>query len=150
MAETVLRERLRESGLEGPHAEGRVELVSAGTGGWHVGERMDPRAAATLREAGYDPDHHRARQWPVGDPATYDLVLAMDHENLRDLGGPSRQVRLFRDFDPVGTGEDVPDPYYGGTGGFVEVLEMVERTSEAIVAGLVADRDAGVEEDATR
>jgi protein-tyrosine phosphatase len=147
MAEVVLRERLREAGLDGP---GGVELVSAGTGGWHVGERMDRRAAATLREAGYDPDHHRAQQWPVGDPAAYDLVLAMDHDNLRDLGGPDERVRLFRDFDPIGTGGDVPDPYYGGDDGFAEVLEMVERTSAAIVRRLVTDDLPAVEEGASR
>lgn len=132
MAEVVLAERVREAGLDD-----RIEVVSAGTGGWHVGDRMDRRAAATLREAGYDPDSHRAKQWPVGDPAAYDLVLAMDHDNLEALGGPSARVRLFRDFDPVGTG-DVPDPYYGGDDGFTEVLEMVERTSDAIVQQLSA------------
>jgi len=60
----------------------------------------------------------------------------MDHENLADLGGRSARVALFRDFDPVGTGEDVPDPYYGGTDGFTDVLTMVERTSDALVAAL--------------
>lgn len=138
MAEVVLRERLGEAGLDD-----RVELVSAGTGGWHVGERMDRRAAATLREAGYDPDSHRAKQWPVGDPEAYDLVLAMDHDNLAELGGPSERVRMFRDFDPIGTGADVPDPYYGGEDGFVEVLEMVERTSDAIVEQLAARLEEG-------
>lgn len=131
MAEVVLRDRLDASGLE------QVELVSAGTGDWHVGERMDRRAAATLREAGYDPTRHIAKQWPVGEPSAYHLVLAMDHQNLEDLGGPTDRIRLFRDFDPAGAGEDVPDPYYGGPDGFSEVLEMVERTSDAIVAALL-------------
>jgi len=66
----------------------------------------------------------------------HDLVLAMDHDNLADLGGRSTRVALFRDFDPEGTGEDVPDPYYGGSDGFAEVLTMVERTSDALVAEL--------------
>jgi len=135
MAEVVLRDRLTTAG----HAPDEVELVSAGTGDWHVGEPMDPRAAATLRAAGYDPDRHRAKQWPVGDPATYDLVLAMDHHNLADVletAAPGTPVRLFRDFDPIGRGQDVPDPYYGGDDGFTEVLEMVERTSEALVEAL--------------
>ncbi|MEI7055005.1 low molecular weight protein-tyrosine-phosphatase [Nocardioides sp. CCNWLW239] len=129
MAEVVLRDRLDSAGLDD------VELVSAGTGGWHAGEKMDRRAAATLREASYDPERHRARQWPVGDPETYDLVLAMDADNLADLAGqaPESRLRMFRDFDPEGPG-DVPDPYYGGAEGFREVLAMVERTSDAIVA----------------
>ncbi|TQL66706.1 protein-tyrosine phosphatase [Nocardioides albertanoniae] len=135
MAEVVLRDRLDGSGLDD------VELVSAGTGGWHAGDAMDRRAAATLREAGYDPDHHRAKQWPVGDPATYDLVLAMDADNLADLTGlaPEGRLRMFRDFDPEGPG-DVPDPYYGGDEGFREVLAMVERTSDGIVTSVAASR----------
>ena len=56
----------------------------------------------------------------------------MDSDNLADLGGVSARVRLFRDFDPVGTGGDVPDPYYGGDAGFEEVLTMVERTSASL------------------
>ncbi|NYI79819.1 low molecular weight protein-tyrosine-phosphatase [Nocardioides panzhihuensis] len=138
MAEVVLRDRLDGSGLDD------VELVSAGTGGWHAGEKMDRRAAATLLEAGYDPERHRARQWPVGDPETYDLVLAMDADNLADLADlagqtPASRLRMFRDFDPEGPG-DVPDPYYGGAEGFREVLAMVERTSDAIVASLATSR----------
>ncbi|GGU24710.1 low molecular weight protein-tyrosine-phosphatase [Nocardioides albus] len=153
MAEVVLRDRLDGAGLDD------VELVSAGTGGWHAGEKMDRRAAATLAEAGYDPERHRAQQWPVGDSETYDLVLAMDADNLADLaaswpdGGldkldhradlagqaPGGGLRMFRDFDPEGPG-DVPDPYYGGAEGFREVLAMVERTSDAIVATLATSR----------
>ncbi|HEY9352691.1 MAG TPA: low molecular weight phosphotyrosine protein phosphatase, partial [Nocardioides sp.] len=99
------------------------------------------RAAATLLEAGYDPERHRAQQWPVGDPETYDLVLAMDADNLADLAGqaPESGLRMFRDFDPEGPG-DVPDPYYGGAEGFREVLAMVERTSDAIVASVASAR----------
>ena len=60
----------------------------------------------------------------------------MDHQNLADLGGRSERVRLFRDFDPVDPGGDVPDPYYGGDSGFEEVLAMVERTAAALAADL--------------
>ena len=62
----------------------------------------------------------------------------MDDSNLADIGGRSDRVRLFRDFDPVGTGGEVPDPYYGGDSGFEEVLSMVERTCAALVAALPA------------
>lgn len=135
MAEAVLRDRLDAAMLDD------VELVSAGTGGWHAGEKMDRRAAATLHEAGYDAERHRAQQWPVGDPETYDLVLAMDADNLADLAGqaPESRLRMFRDFDPEGPG-DVPDPYYGGAEGFREVLAMVERTSDAIAASVASTR----------
>ncbi len=131
MAHVVLEERLEEAGLGDV-----VEVTSSGTGGWHVGNPMDRRAAATLSAAGYDPSRHRARQYDPASAGTTDLVLAMDADNLADLGGVSPRVRLFRDFDPVAPGGDVPDPYYGGDAGFEEVLSMVDRTSAALVAAL--------------
>jgi protein-tyrosine phosphatase len=127
MAGVVLRERLA--------GRGDIEIASAGTGDWHIGQPMDRRAAATLRQHGYDPSTHRAQQVGADWAGRYDLILAMDHDNLRDLGGRTDRVRLFRDFDPAGPGE-VPDPYYGGQEGFEEVLAMVERTADALVAEL--------------
>ncbi len=111
-------------------------MASSGTAGYHVGDPMDSRAAAELTDAGYDATRHRARQFEDAWLSSYDLVLAMDHDNLADLGGGNDRVMLFRDFDPVDPGADVPDPYYGGPRGFQEVLRMVERTSTAIVAAL--------------
>jgi protein-tyrosine phosphatase len=131
MAHVVLEERIEEAGLGDV-----VEVTSSGTGDWHVGNRMDRRAAATLSAAGYDPTGHRARQYAAGTGDRVDLVLAMDGDNLHDVGGVSPRVMLFRTFDPVGTGGDVPDPYYGGDAGFEEVLSMVERTSAALVTAL--------------
>lgn len=137
MAEVVLHHRLEESGLAD-----RVELGSAGTGDWHVGEPMDRRAAATLAAAGLDPTAHRARQLAADGPSGFgaaDLLLVMDRTNLRDvldLGAPPERVRLFRAFDPAAGGDlddlEVPDPWYGGPEGFDEVLAMVERTSRAL------------------
>ncbi|MEO6511040.1 MAG: low molecular weight phosphotyrosine protein phosphatase, partial [Nocardioides sp.] len=95
--------------------------------------------AATLSGAGYDPTRHRARQYADGTADRVDLVLAMDGDNLGDLGGVSPRVMLFRAFDPLGPGGDVPDPYYGGDAGFEEVLSMVERTSVALVTALEAE-----------
>ena len=132
MAHVGLESRLAEAGLDV-----RVVVRSSGTGDWHVGRPMDNRAAATLSRAGYDPSRHRARQYDDTWPAEHDLVLAMDETNLDDLGGRSERVGLFRDLDPQGPGE-VPDPYYGGTDGFEQVLDLVERTSDALVVA-VAD-----------
>jgi protein-tyrosine phosphatase len=132
MAHVVLESRLAEAGLDD-----RVVVRSSGTGDWHVGRPMDDRAAATLSRAGYDPSRHRARQYDDTWPAEHDLVLAMDESNLDDLGGRSERVGLFRDLDPQGPGE-VPDPYNGGTDGFEQVLDLVERTSDALVVA-VAD-----------
>ncbi|GAA5144146.1 low molecular weight protein-tyrosine-phosphatase [Nocardioides marinquilinus] len=132
-ADVVLSGKVAEAGLAD-----RVEVGSCGTGGWHVGEPMDPRAAATLSAAGYDPTRHRGRQYDEAWAARFDVVLAMDAANLADLGGrrADGRVMLFGELDPVAPGSEVPDPYYGGADGFEEVLEMVERTSDAIVDAL--------------
>jgi protein-tyrosine phosphatase len=139
MADVVLTQRVDDAGLAG-----RVTVSSCGTGDWHIGQPMDERAAATLRANDYDPSAHRAQQFSPSWLATNDLVLAMDAGNLaavrrvtasaEDLD-PQR-VRLFRDFDPVDPGGEVPDPYYGGPQGFEEVLAMVERTCAVLVAAL--------------
>ena len=131
MADVVLSARVEEAGLAG-----EVEVASCGTGGWHVGDPMDSRAAETLTGAGYDASRHRARQFDPTWLDEHDLVLAMDRSNLADVSptAGTERVRLFRDFDPVDPGGEVPDPYYGGPAGFEEVLTMVERTAAAIVA----------------
>ena len=135
-AQVVLEARLAEAGLDD-----RVSVRSSGTGDWHVGRPMDHRAAATLEVDGYDASRHRARQYDDSWAAEDDLVLAMDHDNLADLGGRTDRVAMFRDFDPAGAGEDVPDPYYGGADGFRDVLTIVERTSDALVAALSSTLD---------
>ena len=136
MADVVLQERIADAGLDD-----RVSVDSSGTGGWHVGGPMDRRAAATLTAAGYDATRHRARQWAGNDE--HDLVLAMDAQNLADIGGPGDRVMAFRAFDPDEPGGDVPDPYYGGDSGFEEVLAMVERTARSLAAALESQRPWG-------
>ncbi len=135
-AQVVLEARLAAAGLDD-----RVTVRSSGTGDWHVGRPMDGRAAATLEHAGYDATRHRAQQYDESRASADDLVLAMDHDNLADLGGRTDRVAMFRDFDPVETGEDVPDPYYGGADGFREVLTIVERTADALVDRLAVTLD---------
>jgi protein-tyrosine phosphatase len=138
VADVVLSERVREAGLSAV-----VEVVSAGTGDWHLGEPMDRRSAATLARAGYDATRHRAQQVALAWFDDCDLVLAMDRANLadlRELAGPGAdpaRIRLFRDFDPDDPGAEVPDPYYGGPSGFDDVLTMVERTAEHLLAAVV-------------
>jgi protein-tyrosine phosphatase len=145
IAEVVLQDRLAAAGLADV-----VQLSSAGTGGWHVGEPMDRRAATTLADAGYDPTKHRARQLDTAWFAEHDLLLVMDADNLRDVTAmaPSdedrERVRMFREHDPradepPGAGSpapDLPDPYFGGADGFQRVLAVVERTADALVAAL--------------
>jgi protein-tyrosine phosphatase len=137
MAAVVLSEKIAASPLAG-----RVEVVSSGTGNWHVGERMDSRAASTLAAAGYDPDQHRAQQFDRRWFARHDLVLVMDGGNLRDVRGLASdadldRIALFREFDPEADVDlDVPDPWYGGQSGFDHVLAIVERTTDGIVSDL--------------
>lgn len=145
MAHVVLEQRLADAGLGDD-----VVVTSSGTGGWHEGEPMDQRAAAALRDAGYDPSRHRARTFTRDTYAETDLMLAMDASNLADMTdlaptvADADRVRMFRSFDPeAADGDDeVDDPWYGGPEGFQRVLAVVERTSDAIVAAVPRLRDA--------
>jgi protein-tyrosine phosphatase len=115
-------------------------ITSAGTGGWHEGEPMDPRTATALQRAGY-PDHphiaHRIAAEGLGD---FDLVVALDrrhHETLRSLGADQARLVLLRSFDPsAGAATDVPDPYYGDDAGFDDSLAMIARACRGLVAAL--------------
>ena len=127
-----------ESALAAAGVDATVE--SYGTGGWHVGDPMDHRAAAALTTAGYDASRHRAAQFTSGLVDRHDLVLAMDRGHRRDLlalGVAPDRVRLWRDFDPDGDG-DVADPYYSRDHAFRLVVELCERTADEIVRELKA------------
>ncbi|MBB6351783.1 protein-tyrosine phosphatase [Nonomuraea muscovyensis] len=136
MAEVVLRHVLERHGLDHD-----VIVESAGTGGWHAGAPMDERALRTLVGRGYDGSAHRARKFTDDWFDRYDLVLAMDRDNLSFLQGMAPEgveVRLFRSFDPASPDRaEVPDPYYGGQDGFDEVLELVEAAAEGVAKHIV-------------
>ena len=123
------------------HMEDEVQLDSAGTGGWHVGEPPDGRATAAARERGIALEG-KARTVAPEDFNDFDLLIAMDRSNLRALrqlapGDEARsKVRLLREFDPASEGAhdlDVPDPYYGAGGGFEEVLDLVQAACEGLL-----------------
>ena len=126
-----MRHQLRERGLED-----RVEVESAGTGDWHVGHPPDDRATAAARRRGVVLEG-AARQVAPEDFEDFDLLVAMDRSNLAELlalapdEDARRRVRLL-----LGD-RDVPDPYYGGTDGFDEVLDLVEEACERLVEELV-------------
>jgi protein-tyrosine phosphatase len=135
MAEVVLRAQLAEAGLAG-----RVVVDSAGTGDWHIGQRMNPPAQAQLERRGYDGSSHRARQFDASWLAERDLVLAMDASNYATLrrlarGGAQDRIRLFGDVAGFG-GADVPDPYGGGPEEFARVLDMLETGMARLVEQL--------------
>lgn len=130
VAEKVFSARLADAGLSEA-----VRVTSAGTGPWHAGEPMDRRAAASLRDRGYDTGH-RARQ--IDDALLdADLLVAATHDHVRDLvaaGADPARVVLLRSFDPDAPSDaEVPDPYFGGEDGFVEVIEMVEAAMPGLV-----------------
>jgi protein-tyrosine phosphatase len=137
MAEVVLRDQLSKAGLTD-----RVIVDSAGTGDWHIGDRMYARAKAQLARNGYDGDAHRARQFDPSWLSERDLILAMDAANLRDLRalaapeGQSR-IRLFGDIAGL-NGQDVPDPYGGSAADFARVLDLLETGMSRLVAQLSA------------
>ena len=137
MADVVMSSLVDGAGLAA-----KVEVTSSGTGDWHMGDPIDPRAAAELQAAGYDSSAHRAQQFDE-TWLDKDLVLAMDAKNLHDITGgrgAGDRVRMFRSFDPLAAPDDldVPDPFYGADDGFAEVIAMVERTCRRILTELEA------------
>jgi protein-tyrosine phosphatase len=130
MAELVFREYLRKAGLADV-----VDVNSAGTGAWHVGEEADERARRTLAAHGY-PTHHVAAQVDNRHLGA-DLLVALDSghaRTLRRIADDPERVRLLRSFDPdAGDELDVPDPYYGGPEGFDEVLAMIEAAGPGLL-----------------
>jgi protein-tyrosine phosphatase len=140
-AEGVMRRLLEQEGLDG-----RVEIDSAGTGSWHVGEPPDARATSAASRRGVTLAG-AARQVTRADFSDFDLIVAMDRRNLRELRAlaPDEdargRVRLLREFDPASEGApdlDVPDPYYGGDHGFETVLDMVEAACRGLLDSLRA------------
>jgi protein-tyrosine phosphatase len=152
MAEVILRDEVARAGLAG-----RVTVESAGTGDWHIGGPMDPRASADLASRGYDGSAHIARQISADWLGAYDLFVAMDARNLgnlrkmaashrtasrpaprRDTARPDDgRIRLMRSFDPAAApGAEVPDPYNGGPAAFSETFTLVRAAARGLTAQL--------------
>jgi protein-tyrosine phosphatase len=143
MAHGVVRHRLREEG-----AASDVELDSAGTHGYHAGSPPDERAQAAALRRGIDISDLRARSVEAADFGAFDLILAMDDENLealRDAADEEHQdkIHLFMEFAAGHEGRSVPDPYYGGPIGFERVLDMVEEAAEGLMVRLREKKAGG-------
>jgi protein-tyrosine phosphatase len=151
LAEGIFRHLTEESGVE--H---RYRIDSAGTGGWHAGEPPYPRSVEVARRNGIQLDGS-ARKVSRDDLEAFDLLIAMDAQNLRDLrelasssrppgtsgveGDGRGSIRLMREFDQEATDDlDVPDPYYGGPDGFDQVFELVERSCRSLLEELETGR----------
>jgi protein-tyrosine phosphatase len=146
MAAAVLRRRLQDAGLSDV-----VIVESAGTGSWHVGGPADPRTLVALSNRGLTADDHRARQFTRALFADYDLVLALDRDNLAELhllapDDTSRdKIQMLRAYDPLALAADdldVHDPYYGEDDGFARALDQIEPAVDGLVRTLVRELDS--------
>lgn len=142
-AEGVFRAHVRR------HAPGlEIELDSAGTHAYHVGEPPDPRTIAAATRRGIDLTGLRARQVQDDDFERFDLILAMDrlnHATLLERSPPGQRerIRTLLEFAGKTTLVDVPDPYYGGAKGFDDVLDLVESAAEGLLAEIRRRSGAG-------
>jgi protein-tyrosine phosphatase len=119
-----------------------VEIDSAGTHDYHVGEAPDTRALAAARRRGIDISGLRARRVETSDFERFDLILAMDEENVRELQRLAHRdhherIRLMMDYAPQAVRRFVPDPYYGGGQGFEEVLDLLEEAADGLIDELM-------------
>ena len=137
-AEGVLRHMAEAQGVD-------LEVDSAGTGGYHVGDPPDPRPVEAAQRRGYDLSVLRARQVNARDFGYYDLILAMDYSNLENLrricpAGSEDKLDMFLGFAENFDEAEVPDPYYGAGGsGFERVLDMCEDGCRGLLAHLRRD-----------
>lgn len=132
-AEAVFRHKVKLTGLD-------INIDSAGTLGAHAREKPDPRSQKAGQERGYSFDGIKARKVKVDDFEKFDLILAMDNDNLRELmhiapEEHQQKVKLFLEYAAADETE-VPDPYYGGAGGFKYVLDLIEDASDGLIAKL--------------
>ena len=132
-AEVVLRHFIKINNLGG-----KVEVDSAGTHGYHVGEAPDSRTQRAASSRGYNLTQLRARKVALQDLEYFDLILAMDRSNLDKLqrmASPEQlsKIQLFMDYARGFDDDEVPDPYYGLGHGFDLVLDMVEDAARGVV-----------------
>lgn len=136
-AEGVFQHIVNERGLES-----YFYVDSAGTSAYHIGEPANSKSQWVANQQGIQL-RSNARRFERTDIEEFDLILAMDHENLRNikqLNGNSEyseKIKLLREFDPEPDDKAVPDPYYGGMDGFQNVFDVIKRSSESLLDELV-------------
>jgi len=135
-AEGIFRQLVEDQNLSE-----RIEADSAGTHAYHVGEPPDARAQAAAARRGVDLSVLRGRLATRQDIEEFDYILAMDRGNLDALlsitpSGMDHKVKLLMEFAPNARAQDVPDPYYGGTAGFDQVIDMLEEAAQGLLEEL--------------
>ena len=139
----ICRSPLAEGILKAKVDTTKVEVSSAGTGGWHVGALPDPRSIAIAKKNGIDITDQRGKQFSTYDFEIYDHIFVMDNSNYKDVvrlaktDAEKQKVQLILDQLFPGENVDVPDPYYGGKGGFQHVFAMLEEACEKIAKNLL-------------
>ena len=138
----ICRSPLAEGILKSKVDTSKIEVSSAGTGGWHVGELPDPRSIEVAQQHGLDITNQRGKQFSTYDFEIYDNIFVMDNSNYRDVvklatsASEKEKVQLILEETHPGKKLDVPDPYYGGDQGFENVYTMLEEACEKIAARL--------------
>lgn len=132
-AHGVFRQKVEEAGLLD-----LIEIDSAGTHAYHIGEAPDHRSQQAALERGFDLSDLKARKIDFSDFSHHDYYLVMDHSNMSDVMRECPEeykgkVKLFLDYAIEYDEDEVPDPYYGGARGFTHVLDLVESASEGLL-----------------
>ena len=138
-AEAVFRSLIADRALES-----RFEVDSAGTGGWHEGDRADPRSRAEGDRRGHRVDS-TARQIRDHDLVHHDVIVCMDranHQAMIDLGTEADKVRLLLEWHSATDLDEVPDPYYGGEDGFVHMYDLIEAACEGLLDDLLTNEES--------
>ncbi len=139
LAEGILREKVKAAGLD-------VEVHSAGTAAYHVGESADQRSINVAMKNNINIRNHTGRQFQVSDFDDYDMVYAMDVSNYSDILGKARndsdraKVKMLMNELYPGQDIDVPDPYFGGSRGFDDVFSMIDKACDVIIDNLKAPK----------
>lgn len=134
----ICRSPLAEGILKSKVDNSQIQVDSAGTGGWHVGDLPDKRSIEVARKHGIDITDQRGRKFSAYDFESYDHIFVMDTSNYRDVvaltksSDEKEKVQLILDELFPGENVDVPDPYYGGKEGFDHVFNMIDEACEKI------------------
>ncbi|NIJ44958.1 protein-tyrosine phosphatase [Wenyingzhuangia heitensis] len=135
----ICRSPLAEGILKSKLDSKNIQVDSAGTGAYHVGNLPDSRSIQVAKKYGIDITDQRARKIQVSDLSTFDYIYAMDESNYRNIltlaSTEAEKAKVFMIMNELHPGEDisVPDPYYGEGNGFENVYQMLDKACEVII-----------------
>jgi protein-tyrosine phosphatase len=132
LAAAIFKDKIRKTGMEK-----WIEVDSCGTSDYHIGDNADPRTRANASANGIS-IAHCVRQLTKEDLKNFDFIFAMDKSNLQNIrklsdGDALHKIKMMRDFDPVSTGGEVPDPFHGNEKNFQDVFEILDRSTSGFI-----------------